>query len=171
MKKVKKVTKVKSKIKVIKEIRKSEGDKEIGDLTSQEVGFSDQDMGQVTDPVVTSVGAPVRTADLSPTLEGSAGSVVVPEEELDTGPLYDIGKTLGGQTSGDEYKPVDNVATQNLRGASVGRDFVGAQAGDNPEAQALQGKIRQDSDKAPYDGDRMDAERGGGAKRKYPWEL
>ncbi|MBU0466816.1 MAG: hypothetical protein KJ718_02020 [Nanoarchaeota archaeon] len=181
MKKIKKVVEKKLKIKAVREIKKKkdEGDDEIKELTSSEIPLSAEDVERVVEPVAgAGLGGSVRTAGVPLTLEASAPNVQTQEEEeTESRHLYDVGRAMGGNANEPQYKPVDVVQTATLREASVGRDFSmggsGATGSGYPEAQQIEGKIREGSERErkKYEEGRIEDSQTGRRRGRYPWQA
>lgn len=173
MKKVK-VKEIKGKVKVIRELNeKTEGDKEIKELTKNEVpvhssqqssGFS---VGSFSS--LASGGDSPRVA--SRTVEDDFKPVRQVQPERNNTPLYDVGKSMGGQIDERKYKTVESIGSaNNIRTVGVGRDFaMGGSASPYPEANRVESSLRQESNEKKY---ASDIESGGGKKgKRYAWEV
>ncbi|MFH1290816.1 MAG: hypothetical protein ABIH92_05415 [Nanoarchaeota archaeon] len=176
MKNVKKVREIKSKVKIIKEIGKdeTEGDKEIKELTSEEIPLSEGEVESFTVPVEDQVEMSRPVSSIPPTLAVSTQQTSHVREEEDTGPLYDVGRTMGGEAGEAKYKPVDTIQSGGLRELKVGKAFaMHSGGGGYPEAHAVEGKLREEAqmEQKKYESERDEGGSGSGGRRKYPWEI
>lgn len=166
MKKMK-IKEIKSKIKIVKEIkRESEGDKEIRELTSEEVPVSEFGMR-----------ASSHTG-FHPILETGADSEnMVARNAMRTRPneieseesgvrLYDSGKGMGGQASEYKYKLSDSTGS----GSTFGRDIANGQMGGSyPNANRIEQGMGDDNEKKYANS--MEGSGGKGKMKRYEWEV
>jgi hypothetical protein len=175
MKKVVKIREMKPKVKIVRELNKipGEGDKEIEELTSEEMPAHEDD-ARISEPVM--IDAPVRTGGAPATLTSATRNVSVQEEETDNRPLYDVGRAMGGAAEERQYKPVESVQSATLHEIGVGRDFAmgsGSSGGDYPDAQRVENRLRSEAERErkEYEAGRMETAETGGRRRRYPWQA
>ncbi|MBS3077132.1 hypothetical protein J4233_02565 [Candidatus Pacearchaeota archaeon] len=173
MKKKMKIRELKSKIKIIREIRGgAEGDKEIEGLTEGELPFSESEV----DRAAGIINLPSNSGG-----SGRGGQVVdrpseqpprgEEAEEMTGVQLYDTGRSMNGEAGRMQYKPVETIGSgSNLRAAEVGRDFaMGQKVSDYPEATRIESNLRAEDEKKYSTG--MESAGGKGKAKRYGWET
>ncbi len=167
------IKELKSNIKIIREIkREAEGDKEIRELTEGEMPVSESEVeravGAADVPLDVGAARTGRSVLTRPIDQPARGEETREGENI---PLYDVGKSMGGELRRDEYKPVETIGTgSNLRAVGVGRDFaMGQQVGDYPEANRIESSLRQEDEKKYSTG--METTGPKGRTKRYGWEV
>jgi hypothetical protein len=163
----KKVTEIKSKIKIIKEIKKEEPAK-------AEVSSSPSDESKDFSPTRETFVEGPRRVFIPRTTPGSVREEVQ-REQAAVGPLYDVGRALGGAATGNAdkmYRPVEQINTDKIQEASIGKGIAMSQGGSaipNPMMPDTERKLRQDVEKK-YEHGGMEST-GQKGRRRYPWEV
>ena len=161
MKKVVKVKVIKPKTKIVGEVKKGEGDKEIEELTEGEI------------PVGIGASSPFR---LSWETQRTAGTVQgqpiprqnVPRAETPNKPLYDVGKSMGGTTGKSTYNPQGAVGTPLVR--RIGGGSAVNQGGVYPEPNRIEGGLRESVSDRSYS-TQAGAGVGKSKGKKYAWDV
>lgn len=160
MKKITKVRELKKGVKVIREI-KSEGDKEIGELTQGEISVGSEEGFRRFVPREVSGPAPVASA-------APARTVARPQTEAQPNrPLYDVGRAMGDDSKRSSYRAATILSEPS--GGFVDRRIPGRQ-GVIAGGQANQPGTDLLDDRKKYESDKMDSSGGKKAKR-YAWEV
>lgn len=160
-----KIKELKNNVKVIREVkRESEGDKEINELTEDELPFSGSEISRATGfRLEGSQVARVGGAEMT-----RAGSQRDDNSSASTVRLYDVGKSMSGEAGESKYHLAETIHSENMRTVGVGRDFaMGQSSGDYPEANRIESSLRQEDEKK-YATDMNSA--GGKKGKRYAWE-
>ena len=168
MKKMK-IREIKSKVKIIREIKNNA--EPIEDIASSEMAISENGAGNAGVEEVISLGGGARVVNIPRETPGSVREETRREVET-IGPLYELGKSLGGRaSSGAErsYKTAEAFQEERFRGS--GSQIGAAQGSSLPEnsAREVENRIRDDDKK--YD---SGVKEGGQRAKKghgYAWET
>ncbi|MFH1802755.1 MAG: hypothetical protein ABH864_04905 [archaeon] len=170
MGKIVKIKELKSKVKVLGEVKKSEGDKEIERLTKGEIPVDDAFAVGASSPFRLDQGPQraVGRAVPRPSVQERPG---VPRREMTGSELYGAGKTMGGAAGKASYKPVETIGTAHLRTVGVGKDFAmgGSGGGAYADANRIESGLRDATSEKNYS---TQVEAGAGKKsKKYAWDV
>lgn len=173
MKKKSKIKEVKGKIKIVKELSKGEGGEEIEDLTEGEIPVSEFNVSnwKGSSPSMSLVNdvprAPTRSEEevRQPARDDDGG---------DNRPLYDVGRSMGGESSERSYEPVESIGESGLRNVNVGGDFaMGSSSSFSPypSANRVESGLREETvEKKKYASDIESSQRKK-SKHGYAWEA